>query len=384
MIAPRFIPLVLKYIVRHRARSVLTLLGVATAMFLFYAVQAMRSGVETATRATAEDATLVVYRENRFCPFASQLPQDYARAIERIPGVKAVVPMKIVVNNCRASLDIVTFRGVPDEAFDTSFFEGMKLVSGSIADWKLRTDAAILGDRLAERRGLKVGDRLDVAGFVVTVAGVLQSNAAQDENVAYVHLGFLQRSAAKNNEGIVTQFNVRVTDPSLLDSVAAAIDAEFATAQAPTWTASEKTFVARAISDIVDLVRFAGWLGWGSLAAVFALVANAVILSVQDRIKDHAVMQTLGFREGLIARLIVLEGLLLSLVGGVVGLALAAAVSLWGRFTFSVEGNSVSIEAGLPTVLFGIALCAAVGVLAGLVPAWRATRMETGQCFRAV
>ena len=50
---------------------------IALGMFMFYSVQAMENGVRVATTATAEDATLVVYREDRFCPFTSRLPEDY-------------------------------------------------------------------------------------------------------------------------------------------------------------------------------------------------------------------------------------------------------------------------------------------------------------------
>jgi hypothetical protein len=115
MIAPKFMPVVVKQLWRHRVRSVLTLSGVAIAMFLFIAVQTLQEGVRHSTQAAAGDTTLVVYRENRFCPAASRLPQFYVDRIEKISGVVSAVPVKIVVNNCRASLDVVTFRGVPRE-----------------------------------------------------------------------------------------------------------------------------------------------------------------------------------------------------------------------------------------------------------------------------
>lgn len=383
MIPMRQVPVVLKYIVRHRVRSMLTVTGVALAMFLFCAVQAMRSGVDAATQETAEDTTLVVYRENRFCPFTSQLPEDYGRKIASIPGVASVIPMKIVVNNCRASLDVITYRGVPDDTFERDLVD-VTLLAGSKEQWASRTDAALLGERLALRRGLKVGDQFSASGITSYVAGIVSSVNPQDENVAYVHLGFLQRTVGNSKEGIVTQFNVRVDDPSQLDSVASAIDAEFKTAQEPTWTSSEKAFVARAVSDIVELVGFAGWLGIGSLIAIFALVANAISLSVQDRIKDHAVMQTVGYSESAIARLVVAESLAISLVGGFIGVAAAAAVSWFGQYSFSVDGMSVAIHANTTTVAIGALFCAIIGVAAGLAPAIRAARLSTAEAFRSV
>jgi len=84
---PRWIavvPTVLRQILRAPVRSGLTIFGIAVAMFLFTSVEAMREGVRNATEAAADDATLVVYRENRFCPFASRLPQYYGDRIERM------------------------------------------------------------------------------------------------------------------------------------------------------------------------------------------------------------------------------------------------------------------------------------------------------------
>lgn len=95
MLLPRFIPLVFKQLWRHRTRSLLTIAGVAAAMFLFVTVQTLQHGVAQATETAAGDTTLIVYRENRFCPATSRLPEYYQERIERTAGVAEVVPMKI-------------------------------------------------------------------------------------------------------------------------------------------------------------------------------------------------------------------------------------------------------------------------------------------------
>jgi putative ABC transport system permease protein len=383
MVAPKYIPLVLKQVWRARTRSALTIAGVTVAMFLFTAVQAMQAGVEAATRTSAEDTTLVVYRKDRYCPYSSRLPQSYTAQIQRIEGVQSVVPIKIVVNNCRTSLDVVTFRGVPKDAFIGSFVPRFEITAGSVSDWQRRSDAALLGERFATRRGLKVGDRFEAAGITVYVAGVLRSPEPQDQNVAYVHLDFLQFASGSRSGGIVTQFNVRVDDPSRLEDVAAAIDSEFAIAQEPTQTSAERAFVARAAADIIEIVGFMRWLGWGCLAAVLALVGNAIVLSVQDRIREHAILQTLGYRGSQIGRLIVSEGLLLSISGALIGCALAAGFLSYSALALTVESHSIPVIAGPGVFAWGMGLAATLGIVAGLVPAWQASRREIVSCFRA-
>jgi putative ABC transport system permease protein len=383
MLPPRFLPLVCKHIVRHRMRTGLTLAGIATAAFLFYAVRVMDAAVRTATAATAADTSLIVYRRDRYCPFSSRLPEEYARQIAALPGVRAVLPMQILVSNCRASLDVVTFRGVPPDGFADALGKDLRMLDGSLADWRRRSDAALVGDRLARRRNLRVGDRFSIAGVSVTVAGLFASPHAQDREVAYTHLDFLQRGGC-NMIGHVTQFGVKVDDPRRLEAVAQAIDEHFAAAPEPTATWSEKAFAARAVADVIELVHFAVWLGWGALAAVFALVANAIVLSVKDRVREHAVLQTLGYGHGLLARLILTESALLGLLGALAGLAAGAAVLHWGRFSLATEGFSVQAIPSLGLAALGLGLCLALGLLAGLFPAWQAGRRPIVDCFRSV
>lgn len=379
----RFVPYIIKQVTRHGVRSLLTIAGIAIAMFLFTAVQAMNRGVTEATTTTANDTTLVVYRADRYCPSTSRLPQDYQRRIESVDGVVSATPIKIAVSNCRTSLDVVTFRGVPKDEFLADRSGELELISGSIEAWKRRTDAALVGETLASRRGLRPGMTFDAAGITVTIAGVIRSDDPQDQNVAYTALEFVQL-AGRNQLGIVTQFNVKVREASMLDRVAEDIDEIFRTAQEPTATFSEKAFIGRVADDIIELVGFARWLGLGCLAAVLALVANSIVLSVQSRVSEHAVLQTLGFSGRLVASLIVIEGTLLALAGGALGAAAAVAVARFGDFALSVEGTSIPIVADARLLASGLLVCGMIGVLAGLAPAWRASRREIAECFRAV
>jgi putative ABC transport system permease protein len=166
--------------------------------------------------------------------------------------------------------------------------------------------------------------------------------------------------------------------------VGEAIDAVFAPAQEPTATFVEKAFVARLAVDVVELVGFARWLGLGCLAAVMALVANAIVLGVQSRVGEHAVLQTLGYGSRLVAGLIVAEGTLIALVGGALGATGAIIVARAGSFALSVEGQTIPIAASPELLLWGLVVCAGLGVGAGLVPAIQASRREIAACFRAV
>ena len=126
----------------------------------------------------------------------SFLPQDDAAAIARVPGVQSVLPVKIFLSNCRASLDVIAFHGVPaKQLFDARRIE---LLEGDRAAFEARGDAALLGKGFAARRHLSVGDRFRFGGFEVTVAGIYASSEPIQENLIVTHLEFLQWNARVN------------------------------------------------------------------------------------------------------------------------------------------------------------------------------------------
>src|SRR5262245_58621008 len=111
----RFAPYVLKSLWRHRARTLLTVSGTAVALFVFAIVEAAQTGLADLTRGPHAERALVVYQAGRICPGSSRLPEDYARAITQLPGVRDAIPVLVYLNNCRATLDLALFHGVPAE-----------------------------------------------------------------------------------------------------------------------------------------------------------------------------------------------------------------------------------------------------------------------------
>lgn len=370
-----------KQLLRNRLRSLLTILGVAIGMFLFAAVETMQHSLNAVTRTSPEDNTLVVYRENRFCPSTSRLPEHYQDEIERIDGVVEALPIQIAVNNCGASLDVITFRGVPTDSLQ-AYNPDLEAVDGSFDAWQSRSDAALVGQHFAQRRGLKPGDQFEAVGVRVWVAGIIKSPEAQDNNVAYVHLDFLQQ-ASRVGLGIVTQFNVRISDGANLETIADQIDSLFASDSDPTDTRPEKAFFAQTASEMIELVGFTRWLGLGAVLAVLGLVANALLLAARSRVKESAILQTVGFSRFSVAQLMVWEGLLLGLAGGLLGSASAALFFHFKRFTLGNEGLTLGLDPQLPVILSGLLVSLALGLLASLWPAYVAARKPIVESLRS-
>jgi putative ABC transport system permease protein len=373
--------LTFKQIRRHPIRSLLTVLGVLTGMFLFAVVESMQQSLRLATEVTAKDNILVVYRENRFCPFTSRLPEAYEAKIAKIPGVAAVFPIQIIVNNCGTSLDVITFRGIPTAKIG-EFSKSFQLLEGSIKEWESRSEAALIGQVMANRRRLKVGDKFEASGISVLVAGIIASDNPQNMNVGYLHLDYLQL-ASRRGLGSVTQFNVFLSDPGKSKEIAETIDAMFHSDQAPTDTRPEKAFVAQTISEVVTLIGFSRYVGWAAVITVLGLVANTILLSVRGQVKEYAVMQTLGYTRLHLSWMVLLEGMILGLTGGLAGIGLTALVMHLGKFTLSNDALSVVFATDTRTVIIGIAMSVSLGILAGIVPAWRVAHQDIVSNLRA-
>jgi putative ABC transport system permease protein len=376
----KFLPYIRKNLLGHRVRTAMTVAGTAMLLFLFLFVTSVQDGLSRVL--DARDDRLIVFQAYRVCPSSSQLPIFYADTIRAVPGVKDVLPVKVVVNNCRLSTDTVVFNGVDPKVLQ-AVRPNVRFLSGDWSAFQARSDAALVGKRIAERRGLQPGQTFTAAGVTVHVAGVFASEAAGEENVIYTHLPLLAMSGATHHDYHATYFEAHLADPSQAVTVAAAIDAKIKDKfEVPTETKPQKAHYASALADLLDLIGMTWWLGIVCVGVVVVLVANSVVMAAQDRVKEHAVLQTIGYSGRRIVSLMLTESCLISIVGGVIGTIACAAYLLWKPISLSAEGVSIDFLASPSLVIWGLGLSLVVGLVAGAVPAWQAGRAEIVSSLR--
>ena len=377
----KFAPYVLKSLLRHRARTLLTVSGTAVALFVFAFIGAAGQGLADMTRGKQAERTLIVFQANRFCPSTSRLPQDYEETIGKVPGVRDVVPMQVYVNNCRASLDLVLFHGLPAEKLKTA--REIRMVSGSREEFDTRTDAALVGDAVARRRGLAPGQKFTIGEITVTVVGIFAAATPAEENVLYTHLEFLQRVKGRN-VGEVTLFEVQLDDDANTEGVCREIDAAFHNDRVPTDTRSKGVFQASVVGDLMELIGWANYLGYACVGLVLSLVATTTVMAVQDRVREHAVLQAIGFSSPRVFGLVLGEGVIVTLAGGILGVGAALAVLWWSKIAVGTEGVTIALSPSVWLAVQGLIVSFGVGVVAGVIPAWRAATAEIVTALRAV
>lgn len=359
-----FLPYVVRTARRARLRSSLTVLGAAMAMALFAFVRTVDDGTQQLAE-RSQQPVLVVFQDSRFCPLTSELPLRYATEIAAMPGVAAVLPTLVFVNNCRSNLDLVTLHGV-DEAGLEKLYD-LDVLAGSVAAWQKTRDGALVGERLALRRHLQVGDRLKLGEIDVQVSGIVRSEFAGVANLAFLHLDLL--ALARKRQGGATQFLVKLAPDADAEKIAEAIDTRFSTDQARTDTKSMQAFVAAALAEIAQVVAFARWLGVLAVAVVALVLANTVFISAESRAAEMAVLETVGLGKGKLMALIAAEGIGLGCVGGALGTGLVVLLLVLWPVTLGVEGYGIDLAPHAATVLWSLAAAVLVGALASLPPA---------------
>lgn len=382
----RLIPYIIKSLWRHRTRSLLTISGTAVALLVFCVVGSVQQGLLALTSDSRAGSTLIVFQENRFCPQSSRIPQDYCRQIEKLSGVRQVIPIKVFTNNCRASLDAIVFQGFPPEQLKT--VRQLTLLQGNWSAFEGQQDAALVGYDVAQRRGIVPGQKFTIGGITVYVGALFRSEVAAEDNLIFTHLDFLQRAkglqrgSGKNDVGMVTQLEVHMNQGVDADQVAADIDALFHSGPVATTTRTKGMFQADTLSDLAELIGFIHWLGYACVGLVLSLVATTTVMSVQDRIAEHAVLQTIGFRPFQVFRLVVTESLLLSLLGGILGISFGLATLWWCGLSIAAEGVTLSFQPSWLLAIQGTIVSMMVGLLAGLAPGWQAARTEIVAALR--
>lgn len=241
---------------------------------------------------------------------------------------------------------------------------------------------AIIGHSVAQRRRLSVGDQFTIGGQSVRVAGIFRSAMASEENLIYTSLAYLQLAQDKDGAGMVTQHEVLLTEAADPDAVAREIDRILKSGPVATTTRRKGAFQISTLSDLVDLIGFAHWLGYACVGLVLSLVATTTVMIVQDRIKEYAVLQTIGVRPMRTMRLVLTESTIQCLLGGLSGTLIAAAILGFGGFAIGAEGAMIAFRPSVQLAVSGTLVSAFVGIFAGIVPAFQVATLPIVKALR--
>ncbi len=379
--------LVLRNVVRHKLRTLLTALGIVVAIASFgllrTVVDAWYAG------ANASSSARLVTRSSVSLVFA--LPLTYAQKIRQVPGVAGVSWA-----NWFGGVYITERNFFPQFAVDAPSYLAMypefTLTDSERKAFYTDRQGAIAGRKLADQYGWKVGDTIPLKGTIYpgtwnfNLRGIYRgADKTVDESTMFFHFDFLNESVKKiyprrgDQAGV---FIVHLRDPAEAAQVSAVIDQTFANSLAETLTETEKAFQLSFVAMTEAILLAIQAVSFVVIVIIMAVMANTMAMTARERYAEYATMKALGFSNGFVAGLIVAESLGLALAGGALGIALTFPLA---RAFADAMGTLFPIFfVSEETVLLQIAATIVIGLVAAAIPAWRTARVRIVDGLRAV
>jgi putative ABC transport system permease protein len=317
------------------------------------------------------------------------LPANYADRVAQVPGVAAMVPASLFPAFVGERVNDVAAMMIEPERFFDFYRDRIRIGAQDRAAFLATRDGLIVDQATATRFGWRRGDRINLNSLIApgrggptwsfTIAGLFETvDAGQGGVAAFGRLDYYQENLI-NRRDLVHWLLIRTERPELNDRVAQAIDAGFANSAHETRTQPASSMASTMLAQLADLGLIVRLVVGASFITILFIVGNTFALTVRARTKEIGVMRTIGFPPARILRIVLLESMLIALAGGLIGLSLASAI-LKGLAEATRVGGAV---AGLPpqTMVQGLGLMVLLGLLTGLLPAWRAMRLTPAVAF---
>jgi putative ABC transport system permease protein len=353
-------------------RAALTIIGIAVAVGGFVALTGLTRGVEHSFASGIQEtgADLVVSQKNTFNVVSSTVPAALAPMLS-VDGVDAVSGVLLNVTTIDEAANIVV-AGWPDGSF---LWQGVHLLKGRLPqkdEW-----GVVLGSSIAGALGKSLGDTVELQYQPYTIVGIADFATALNENIAIVPLVGMQQLLAR--PGILTLYELRLTRP-VDDARVAAVTARL-NAAAPDYEVGNTEEFASNIQLFSVLQAVASTVSLVVLAMASIVVANTLLMAVNERTFEIGVLAAVGWSPPRILRLILIEGVLMSAIGGIIGIGLGMlAMEIASR----TEVAAGLLEAYLTaqSVIQALIFVLIAGPLGALYPAWRATRLQPAEALR--
>src|SRR4051794_3747985 len=384
--AMKFIGLVFKSARRSKRRTALTILSVALAVFLFSALRAVLQGFDAVSAASSAQRLVTI----RSTSMIFSMPTSHGEAIRSTPGVQDITWANWFGGIYKDPKNFFGQFAIDPESYLRMYPEVLLSADDKQAFLADRT-GCIVGDGLAKKYGWSIGDRIvlqpgiptyGTQDYPFTIRGIYRAGSSAVDNQSMMfHWKYAdERSIVK---GEVGWYVTRVADPDRAVQVANTIDQKFANSPYETKTDTEQAFSAQFASMLGNLNVLLGSVALAVVLTTLFVAGNTMAMSVRERTTEIAVMRTLGFPAATIFMLVVGEGVLVAVVGGVLGGALARllvnaeALGLAGGFipAFGVSNSNVGVGLGLSLV---------IGLLAAVIPAAMASRLKIVDALRRV
>jgi putative ABC transport system permease protein len=381
----KFLHLVSAGLKRKKLRTVLTFLSVMVAFMLFAFLGSIKAAFTGGVELAGQDRLMLRHKIS----FIMTLPQSYYARIKGMEGVKAVCHNTWFggVYQDKPENMIFTCPVVPEDLFE--MFPEFILKPEEKQAWLNTRIGAIVGKKSAARFGWKIGDRIPLKSAIwgqpagadqweFEIVGIYDGAKKSTDTTGFYFRYDYFEEARQRDKGMVGWYSIKIADPDRAAEIAARIDEEFANSPYETKTEAEAAFVQGFANQIGDI----GAITMAVVGAVFFTIlivaGNTMAQSVRERTEELGVLKAIGFTNGRVLVLILLESCWLAILGGFTGLGIAWLIVE----TMEPPQMLPLVYMPKPTLIAGALFALGLGVVAGIIPAWQAMRLRIAEALR--
>jgi putative ABC transport system permease protein len=383
-----FVPLlVVRNAFRHTLRTTLTIVGIVVAITAFGLLRTIVDAWYAG--ANASSSARLVTRSSVSLVFS--LPLTYAQKIRQVDGVQSVSWM-----NWFGGVYITERNFFPQFAVDAASFLDLypEFILPAAERKAFLTDrqGAVVGRKLADQYGWKVGDQIPLRGTIYpgtwtfNLRGIYDGvDKGTDQSQMFFHWDLLNERIKKLYPRRADQtglFVVRLKDPQQAAEVSAAIDAMFKNSLAETLSETEKAFQLSFVAMTEAILLAIEAVSYVIVLIILAVMANTMAMTARERSAEYATLKAIGFSNAFVALLILGESLGIALAGGALGIALTFPVA--NAFAEKMGTLFPIFFVARETVLMQAAAAVLIGVVAAALPAWNIARLRVVDGLRAV
>jgi putative ABC transport system permease protein len=366
---------------RHKLRTSLTILSITIALVAFGLLQTLIKS----WYAGAESSSVYRLVTRNAISLAFPLPLSYKDKITQIEGVRGVT-----YGNWFGGIYIEEKNFFANFAMEPKSYLTLydyAIPAGQRENFLHDRRAALAGHKLIDRFGWKIGDIITLKGTIFpgnwefVLAGIYRAGSGDvDESQFFFHWDYFNETIRKTMPHRADQVDfyiIGLKNPRLATEVASRVDSTFKNSLAETLTETEKSFQLSFVSMSEAIITAIQFVSIVVIVIIMAVAANTMIMSVRERTSEYAIFKTLGFGAWHITVLILGESLVITMTGCAVGIAL----------TFpAISAISIPLSNYLPIFkldkrifYFYGAASLLVGIVAAIIPAWRAVKVTIAE-----